>query len=102
MKKRKPSSRKAKPTASVEHRLTRLEDNVYQFGEDMKEIKDEIKGKISGAIDKTNDDLKILLDRKKGHDAVKVFVIRTTQLSISLASFTWVIIQILKVVKHGI
>lgn len=102
MKKRKPASRKSKPTASVEHRLTRLEDNVYQFSEDMREIKDEIKNKISGAIDKTNADLKLLLDRKQGHDAVKTFVIRMLQLSVSLASFTWVIIQILKVVKHGI
>lgn len=102
VKKRKPVTRKAKPSVAVEHRLTRLEDGMREFREDIAEIKEQIKTTLTSAIKTTNDDLKILLDRKKSYDAVKVFVIRVTQFSISLASITWVVIQILRVAKHGL
>jgi cation diffusion facilitator CzcD-associated flavoprotein CzcO len=102
-----------KITADVEHRLTKVEEaakNLYDeikamnkvMDEKIDEVKDYITKNLATAIDETNKDLKILLDRKESQEAVKLFLTNFLRLSVgifglvsAMATGTWAVTQII-------
>jgi hypothetical protein len=86
--------KRRKPSMNVEHRLTKLEDAYKTMNGKLDEIKNYVSNHIVHALEDTNKDLKILLDRKQEADAVKAFLNNSVKLSVSLASVTWVVMQI--------
>jgi Flp pilus assembly protein TadB len=107
-----------KITADVEHRLTKVEEatkNLYDEIKAMNKIMDEkidgmkeyITKNLASAIDETNKDLKVLLDRKQSQEAIKLFLTNFLKLSIGIfglvsavATGTWAVVQILHFFKQ--
>jgi Flp pilus assembly protein TadB len=103
--------RRNKITADVEHRLTKVEEATRNLSNENKamhkvtddkidDIKAYVTKDIAAAIDQTNADLKVLLDRKQSQEAVKQFLSNFLKLSIALfglvsaiATGTWAVIQ---------
>lgn len=85
---------KRKPSANVEHRLTKLEEQYTAIDGKIDEIKTYVSNHLVHKIDATKADLETLLDRKQAHDAVKNFLNNALKLSMSLATITWVILQV--------
>lgn len=104
-------SSKRKANMGIEHRLTKVEtqhkalvEQLHTFMGDIKSEIEEVKRYVSNdlvhALDATNKDLKILLDRKQGSDAVKIFLTNFLKLSASIAGLTWATMQILHMIGH--
>lgn len=86
--------RKRKPSQSVEHRLTKLEDGLKSVDGKIDEIKTYVSNHLVHALEQTNADLKTLLDRKQTNDAVRNFLNNLVKASLSLATIVWVILQV--------
>ena len=85
--------KKYKPTADVEHRLTKLEEGQTAMDGKLDEIKKYVSNHLVHALEQTNADLKILLNRKQNYDAVRGFLGHLLQFSVSAASLVWITIQ---------
>lgn len=105
------SVRKQKPALSTEHRLTKLEEETKTIfvhlqelakstGDDIAEIKSYVSNHIMHSLEKTNADLKVLLERKQSYDAVKDFLHKCVQVSVSLAALIWTCAQIMMIWKN--
>jgi len=95
--------KKQKTSNTIEHRLTRVEDTTKSLFDEIKLLKTE----LTSALEKTNSDLKILLDRKQEHEAVKSFLTSALKLSAaifgfvgSIATFMWAATQVYAFFHH--
>ena len=95
---------------STEHRLTKLEaevkaicDNLDLFTQhtkdDISEIKTYVSNHLMHGLEKTNNDLKILLERKQGADAITGFLTKCVQISVSIGALIWTTAQIIMIWK---
>lgn len=84
----------------MEHRVTILEQGQEELKSDIKEIKEHVTNHLVHALADTNDKLKILLDRKQATDIIKGFANNFLKLSFSLATATWAILQIVRLIKN--
>lgn len=86
--------RKNKPSMSVEHRLTKLEEGLKGVKTDIAEVMLNVTNHIPTSIKDVKADLKTLLDRKQSQEAIKTFLTNLLKLAGSVAVFTWAAIQI--------
>jgi len=85
-----------KPSQNVEHRLTKLEENVEELRSKLDEVISNVTNHIPTSIKAVKNDLDVLLDRKKTGDAIRSFCTNLAKVAFSLASFTWIVLQILR------
>jgi len=84
----------------MEHRVTVLEQGQRELTSDIKEIKEHVTNHLVHALAETNEKLKVLLDRKQATDIIKGFANNFLKLSAALATATWAILQIIRLVKN--
>lgn len=89
---------KRKPSQNVEHRLTKLEEGLQGVRGDIAEVMSNVTNHIPTSIAAVKKDMDVLLDRKQNADAVKNFLNNCVKFAFSLASITWVVLQILKAI----
>lgn len=88
--------KKRKPALCVEHRLTKLEGETRTLFNKLSELAQS----ITVGLEKTSIDLKTLLDRKQSYDAVKDFLHKCFQVSVSLSALAWAICAIISAIKE--
>lgn len=88
--------KKRKAAASVEHRLTRLEDGLESMGKVVEDIKLNVTNHIPTSIAEVKEDLQVLLDRKKVSDAIKGFASNFFKIAVGMASIIWVLLQVVE------
>lgn len=91
--------KRRKTSASVEHRLTKLEEGLKSVRSDIAEVMSNVTNHIPTSINAVKQDLETLLDRKKESEAVKLFFTNFFKFSASIAALVWTVLQIIKIVK---
>ena len=88
--------KRSKPSATVEHRLTKLEEGLDSVKKDVEDIMLNVTNHIPTSIAKVQTDLQTLIDRKKESEAVKTFLSHSLKLTWTFAGIVWILLQVIE------